>query len=132
MKSERGAASVEFALLVPILIMLVFGVMEFSRAYNVQVSLTNAAREGVRSVALNKSQDTPENQEKARKAARDAATAAAAHLTPALKDSDITFSPASCTAGSQIKVDINYNLTTMTGIAGPFALLGTGTMLCGG
>ncbi len=33
MRSERGAAVVEFALVVPILIALVFGIAEFGRAY---------------------------------------------------------------------------------------------------
>ena len=47
--SERGAVAVEFALLAPVLIMILLGIMEFGRAYNAQVSLTNAAREGVRS-----------------------------------------------------------------------------------
>ncbi|HKU29947.1 MAG TPA: TadE/TadG family type IV pilus assembly protein, partial [Arthrobacter sp.] len=42
--SERGAAAVEFALVAPILVLLVLGIMEFGRAYNAQVSLTNAAR----------------------------------------------------------------------------------------
>ena len=41
---ERGAAAVEFALIVPILILMILGLVEFARAYNVQISLTNAAR----------------------------------------------------------------------------------------
>lgn len=122
MKSERGAASVEFALLVPILIMILLGIMEFGRAYNVQVSLTNAAREGARSMAINKDQGT------ARAAARNAASS----LSPALGDGNIAFNQADCPANTQTTVTISYNLNTMTGIAGPFAMTGKGTMLCGG
>jgi len=48
-RSDRGAAAVEFALVAPILILLVVGIAEFGRAYNVQNSLSAAAREGVRS-----------------------------------------------------------------------------------
>lgn len=121
-ESERGAAAVEFALLVPILIMLVFGIMEFGRAYNVQLSLTNAAREGVRIMAINNSQP----------AARTAARQAATHLNPPLADGNIAFSATSCSVGSQMTVTISYNLSTMTGIAGPFPMTGKGTMLCGG
>lgn len=121
-ESERGAAAVEFALLVPILIMLVFGIMEFGRAYNVQMSLTNAAREGVRSMAINNNQP----------AARTAARRAATHLNPPLADGNITFSATNCSVGAQMTVTINYSLVTMTGIVGPFAMIGKGTMLCGG
>ncbi|KRE64305.1 pilus assembly protein TadE [Arthrobacter sp. Soil736] len=119
---ERGAVAVEFALLAPILIMLLLGIMEFGRAYNVQVTLTNAAREGVRAMAINNSQTT------ARAAAKNAAT----QIRPALADGNIAFSAANCAVGSQMTVTISYSLSTMTGIAGPFAMTGIGTMLCGG
>jgi Flp pilus assembly protein TadG len=120
--SERGAAAVEFALLAPVLIMILLGIMEFGRAYNVQTTLTNAAREGVRNMAINNSQDT------ARAAAKNAAT----QLSPTLADGNITFSTVSCAVGAQMTVTVSYNLSTMTGIAGPFAMTGKGTMLCGG
>ncbi len=50
---DRGAAAVEFALLLPILLLLVFGIIDFGRALNAQVTLTQAAREGARLAALN-------------------------------------------------------------------------------
>ncbi|MFJ5693569.1 hypothetical protein ACIP9X_06915 [Arthrobacter sp. NPDC093125] len=65
-------------------------------------------------------------------AARTAAKNAATQLNPVLTDDNITFSTANCTVGAQMTVTINYTLTTMTGIAGPFAMSGKGTMLCGG
>lgn len=37
--SDRGAAAVEFALVVPILILLVLGIAVFGRAYNIQSGL---------------------------------------------------------------------------------------------
>ena len=52
MRSERGAAAVEFALVVPILLVLLLGIIEFGRAYNVQISLTHAARETARTMAI--------------------------------------------------------------------------------
>ena len=52
---ERGAAAVEFALVVPILIMLVFGIIAFGRGYHAKVELTGAVREGARALALGKS-----------------------------------------------------------------------------
>ncbi len=51
-KKQKGAAAVEFAIILPILIMLVFGIIEFGIAYNNWISLTHAAREGVRLAAV--------------------------------------------------------------------------------
>lgn len=120
--SERGAAAVEFALLAPVLIMILLGIMEFGRAYNAQISLTNAAREGVRVMAVTNDQAS------ARTAAKNAAVA----LSPALVDSNISFSSPSCTTNAQMTVTITYTLSTMTRIAGPFPMTGKGVMLCGG
>lgn len=120
--SERGAVAVEFAILAPILVLLLLGIMEFGRAYNVQASLTNAAREGVRVMAISNDQT----------AATTAAKNAAVSLNPKLGDANFVFSPATCTPGAQMSVTINYTLSTLTGIAGPFAMQGVGVMVCGG
>ena len=51
-RTERGAAAVEFAIVLPLLIILVFGIIEFSIAYNHKQGLHAAAREGARLAAL--------------------------------------------------------------------------------
>jgi Flp pilus assembly protein TadG len=43
---------VEFALLLPLLLLIVLGIIDFGRMLNAQVTLTQAAREGARLVAL--------------------------------------------------------------------------------
>jgi Flp pilus assembly protein TadG len=48
-RSEDGQALVEFALVVPILLLLILGLVEFSRAWNTKQVLTDAAREALRS-----------------------------------------------------------------------------------
>lgn len=125
--SERGAAAVEFAILAPVLVMLLLGIMEFGRAYNAQASLSAAAREGVRVMAVSNSIS----------AANTAAKSTAVSLQPALKDTDIKFKnldtgTTACAPGNRMTVTISYNLSTMTGIAGPFPMTGKGAMLCGG
>jgi Flp pilus assembly protein TadG len=45
---DRGATAVEFALLLPVLLLLIFGLIDFGRALNAQITLTQAAREGAR------------------------------------------------------------------------------------
>ncbi len=51
-RSEGGAAAVEFALILPLLMMLVFGIVDFGYAMNRDTMINNAAREGVRSASL--------------------------------------------------------------------------------
>lgn len=48
MKPERGQAIVEFALVLPLLIVFMFGLVEFSLVLYNQNMITNAAREGAR------------------------------------------------------------------------------------
>jgi hypothetical protein len=50
-RDERGAAVVEFALILPVLVMFVFGIVEFGRAYSARIELTAAVREGARAEA---------------------------------------------------------------------------------
>jgi Flp pilus assembly protein TadG len=49
---ERGAAAVEFALVVGLLLTVVFGITGFGKAYSEVVALTGAAREGARRAAV--------------------------------------------------------------------------------
>ncbi len=112
---------VEFALILPLLLFLVFGIIEFGRGYNVKVQLTASVREGARALALGGSPAV------AQQAVRDAAPG----LNPALADGDIgvTFTDVdnipmlitSCPAGGApgnaiIKaiVTVNYNLNSLT------------------
>jgi Flp pilus assembly protein TadG len=47
-KDQKGASAVEFALVLPILVVLVFGIIEFSLALYDKAMITNASREGAR------------------------------------------------------------------------------------
>jgi len=49
---DRGAAAVEFAIIVPALVILIFGSIEFGLAVNARTMVVNAAREGVRVASL--------------------------------------------------------------------------------
>jgi Flp pilus assembly protein TadG len=49
---DRGSVAVEFALLLPILLLLIFGIIDFGLAINDQITLTQAAREGARLASL--------------------------------------------------------------------------------
>ena len=52
LKDEKGQNVVEFALVVPLLLLLVIGIAEFGRAWMTRNIMTGAAREAVRMYAV--------------------------------------------------------------------------------
>jgi len=99
---ERGAALVEFALILPVLVMFVFGIVEFGRAYSARIQLTAAVRDGARAAALGND-----------------AVAATRAGAPGLRAADLsvsyTSSPgSSCTGASSTTTTTSLSSTTTT------------------
>lgn len=59
-RGEKGAVAVELALLLPILMLLLFGIIEFGIIFNRYTSVAHAAREGVRQLSVGGSAVTDE------------------------------------------------------------------------
>jgi Flp pilus assembly protein TadG len=119
-RSERGAAAVEFALVVPILLAILLGTIEFGRAYNVQISLTHAARETARYMAIHGNWDDAKNK------------GIGAASSVGLNASHFTTTTSTCPKGSDVLVTVTYNLKTITGFGGDMNLSGKAAMRCGG
>ncbi len=126
LRGERGASAVEFGLIVPILLILVLGIVEFGHAFQVQGTLSAAAREGARAMALRNDQAQ----------AKDAVQAAAAALNPGVSDAQISISPAACPTGvttQNVTLTIDYPMPLFTDFFGAsIELTGTGVMRCQG
>jgi Flp pilus assembly protein TadG len=56
-KRERGQNLVEFALMSPLLFLLVFGIIDFGIGLHSWITVTNAAREGARLAAVHATED---------------------------------------------------------------------------
>lgn len=56
---ERGVALVEFALVIPVLLLLVVGTLDFGRAVNAYLTLNSAVREGARAAVLDPASTMP-------------------------------------------------------------------------
>ena len=108
--SERGAVAVEFALVVPLLLVLLFGIISVSRAFQVQGTLSGAAREAARTMAIQNDVG----------AAKSAAVFAASTSSLPLSAGDVTISPTSCT-GKPPTQNITVTIKSQFQPAGSFA-----------
>jgi Flp pilus assembly protein TadG len=109
---EAGAVAVEFALVLPILLLVVFGIIDFGRMLNAQISLTQAAREGARWAALGQS-GVPAR-----------VTAAAPGLTPAPSTSVISSCPANAAVGASAEGPASYTISFVTPFGAIASLVG--------
>lgn len=137
-KKEQGAVAVEFALVLPIFLMLVLGIFEFGRAFNIQVSLSEAARESARYVAVHYA-----DPDFSTAAAQNAGVAAAPSVFP-VPFVDISYQSVDGTGAAECAPDVNAvstitfptgfltGLEKLIGVEKPFTLSGTGVMRCGG
>ena len=120
---EGGAAAVEMGFMLPILALLVAGIVEFGRGWNTQISLSGAAREGARVMAI-------END------AAEATTAtinAAPSVQPPLTAADVAISPSPCNVGQPVTVTATKTISYFTSfIDANVTISGRGVMRCGG
>jgi Flp pilus assembly protein TadG len=101
--TENGQAVVEFAVILPVLLMILFAILQFGIVFNNYIQVTAAAREGARKAAVSRSLGTS--------SAENAATAAAKAAAPGLKQGNINVTyPNSPTfaQGSDVSVKVTY------------------------
>lgn len=117
---DEGAAAVEFALILSVILLLVVGIIQFSLLFNAQLSLNHSTREGVRVYAITGDATAGED------AARQSATS--------LDSTLMSFSTTPCDSGQPTQLQATYPWT----IRIPFfaitnlTLSATGVMRCGG
>ena len=129
---ERGASLVEFALVLPLFLLLIGGMVDLGRAFYTEVMLTNAAREGARSAMYSTTADNADAR----------ATAA---LANGVKDPSISVTPCAQNAGSDATATVTVsapfhwillgpamNLVSAGTTSLPGHLSGEATMQCGG
>ncbi|GGB43479.1 hypothetical protein GCM10011492_38090 [Flexivirga endophytica] len=127
-RREHGASAVEFALVLPLLVLLIGGMVDFGRAFYTEVTLTNAAREGARSAMYGNAPGDRASQ--------------AAETVPGATVSTDTCAKGVNTGDVSVTVQAPFqwvilgpamNLITLgSGSALPTTLTGKATMQCGG
>jgi Flp pilus assembly protein TadG len=101
-KGEKGQALVEFALLVPIFLILVFAIVDFGMGFHAWISVTNAAREGARLGSVQASMEDID--------ARTRETADTAACSPL--DVEVVGAQGSPGDSVSVSVDCQYDLIT--------------------
>ncbi|GAB4056324.1 TadE/TadG family type IV pilus assembly protein [Catellatospora paridis] len=115
-RRDRGAAAVEMALVLPILLLLVFGIIDFGRMLSTQIKITEAAREGARAATI-----------------LNTSTAARARVATVLGATPVSVSVsggsapcANAAPGTDATVRVDHNFNFVTPISAIAALVGRG------
>lgn len=129
---ERGQALVEFVLILPIFMLLIFGVIEFGKALNYWIDTTHLANEGARYAAVNRWPSCPDDDTTpcaetlkdylvARANTAELASGGTSNVPTALKPGvRICFPEGAPTVGKAVRVTVKstYKLAVVNGMFG--------------
>src|SRR6059058_425985 len=97
--NEQGQTMTEFALVLPILVVFLFGIIQFGIAFNNYVTITDAARAGARKAAVSRQSGNPTGD-------------CTSMVRSSASDLDQTKLQVSCSSswaiGSDVTVDVQY------------------------
>jgi Flp pilus assembly protein TadG len=111
-RRERGAAAVEFAVVLPLFVTFIFGIIEAGRLMEAQQAVTAAARAGAREAALSNS--TASSTTAASLGALKAAAISTVGVSPTITPSN----PATAAADApvSVKVTVPYSSVSWLGL----------------
>lgn len=108
-KKEKGQSLVELALLLPLLLLMLMGLLDFGRVYYVTISLHDAAEEGAAYAAAHPNDFTG--------ISRRAASASTGLITIREEDVMISIDSPNPQPGDPVTVIVSYNFTFYTPVA---------------
>ena len=111
---EKGQNLVEFAMVVPIFLILVFSIVDFGMGFHAWITVTNAAREGARIGAVGADSATIE--------ARVIDTTSSL----AAEDIEVTVVNAQGAPGEAVSVDVQYEYELITPLSSLLGFFGGG------
>jgi len=113
-KSEKAQELVEFALVLPLLLLIVFGVLDLGRAFHAAIAITNASREGARFGTIRPDATANEIRQATRnEAANSGIDLSASPIAVSCPD---TAPPAgTCDNGEPIEVTVTFNFNLLIG-----------------
>lgn len=115
-KDERGQAVAEFAMIVPIFLLLVFAIVDFGMGFHAWITVTNAAREGARLGAVGGSSIEISDEVYATSATLDAAQLS------------VIVTNAEGNPGESVTVDVTYDYQLITPLSSVMGLVSGNTI----
>jgi Flp pilus assembly protein TadG len=111
MRDEDGAVAVEFVLLLPVLIVILFGIISFGVAFWKMEIYVSAAREGARYAAVRCAPDSTTGCTNALIASKVATAAVGYPLTPGTPTEDVVCNNTTAAAGQSVTVSWVQRIT---------------------
>ncbi|RDU34659.1 hypothetical protein DRW41_22275 [Neobacillus piezotolerans] len=112
MKSEKGQSMVETALIIPLLMIILFGIVDFGRIFHVYLSMDHAGREGARVASISSEDDDIEK----------AIIAAMAGTDTSKLNIDIKpEGKANRPSGIEVEIALTYDIDFITPFVNPLA-----------
>jgi Flp pilus assembly protein TadG len=105
-RSEQGASLIEFAILAPFLILLLFGIIEFGWLFGQYNDVRHGAREGARFAAVNAGDNT---------AIKDSVCSAMEGLTAGMTSISVSVTDG-VNVGSQGNITVTAQVTSLSGL----------------
>ncbi|MGJ7919181.1 TadE/TadG family type IV pilus assembly protein [Neobacillus sp. LXY-4] len=107
MRSEKGQSLVEFALVLPVLLLLLFGIVDFGRIFHAYLTIDQAGREAARVASIGNDDGVIKN------------TAINYGESINLQGSQVTINPPSTRAsGDEVEITIIYPIDFLTPVIG--------------
>jgi Flp pilus assembly protein TadG len=113
---ERGQSLVEFTMIVPIFLLLVFAIVDFGMGFHAWITVTNSAREGARIGAVGADQSTIEAR------ARDTAGSLDG------EDLSVTVTNAQGDPGEAVTVEVDYDYQLITPLSNILGIVSGGSI----
>src|SRR4051794_38371258 len=119
-RDESGTALVEFALVLPLLLVLVLGIADFGRAFNYWIDSTHLSNVAARYAAVNKNPGAATSQTLQRYTEMQASTkemrAGSKQQTPV--DVCVTFPAGTSNVGDPVRIDVNSTFSWLRYLVG--------------
>lgn len=115
MRSEKGQSLVEFALVLPLFLVLILATIDFGWGLRAYITATNSAREGARIGAVGDTETNIKNK---------AVSTSSGLLTAA----NVTVTGAQGDSGTSVTVDVDYDYNFITPLGGILSSLTGGTL----
>ena len=112
---ERGANLVEFALVLPLLLLMLVGIADLGRAFTTYIAITNAAREGARYGAKRPWFRDPITQAVIDEAANSGVTLTDDEIVIAINGVEVTAAEFDGDGGDPLTITVNHDFPLILG-----------------